>query len=85
MDEIYKFMGYDYGTFTARETGEVRNYCTIYVMSKLGARNGSYRDGFKADKFSCVSPDAFKGIEPEDNVRLHFNQYKRVTLVEKVK
>lgn len=83
-ETVYQFCGYDYGSWTARDTGELKDYCQIYCLSSLEPRRGCYRAGFKADKFSCTSPDVFKGIEPQDKVKLYFNRYGRVTRVEKV-
>lgn len=31
-EKVYKFTGYDYGSFKTRE-GDTRNYCNIYVGS----------------------------------------------------
>ena len=85
MDEkVYQFCGYDYGHFTARDTGEVRNYCTIYCLSRLEPRQGSYCGGFRAEKFKCSAPDVFKDIEPQDSVTLGFDRYGRVTRIERV-
>lgn len=82
MEEItYKFCGYDYGTFTAQDTGEVRKYCNIFCISHMEPRSGAYCGGWKAEKFKCSSENVFKGIEPMSDVNVWFDKYGRVSRI----
>ena len=84
-EKIYTFCGYKYGKFTA-DSGELVPYCNIFCLSKIeGKESQDFRfGGFQAEKFKCANPDVFKDVEPQDKVILYFNQYGRVTGVQKV-
>ncbi len=84
---VYTFCGYVYGSFTAEKTGELINYCNMYVISPISGRESDDRHfgGYQAEKFKCVSPDVFKDIEPQSKVNLYFDQRGRVTFVQIVK
>ena len=81
---VFEFVGYQYGNFTARDTGEVRNYCQIFCLSDLSSSNGSFASGKKAEKFKCSSPDVFKNINFGDLVYLFCDRYGRVLKIDPV-
>lgn len=86
-DIIYTFCGYQYGSFTLENSGELVKYCNIYVISPMEGKEQKDRrfGGYKAEKLKCTSPDVFEGIKPQDKVKLVFNRYGRVSGVSAVK
>ena len=86
-DIVYTYCGHAYGQFTSDRTGEVINYCNLYVIWPITGPitdDRSYQ-GYQADKISCVSPDILEGLEPEDKIYLLFNRRGRVVGVKPVK
>ena len=62
---------------------EMRDYFNIYCVTPVSDfRSADYSAfGFKAEKFKCISADAWSNVQIGDRVRLLFDDKKRVALV----
>lgn len=83
MNETYIIVGAHWGTFTAKDTGEVRGYAVLFCKApfKESREGGNYHSmGEKTFQFKCLDYGVIKALQPGDEVELYFNQYEKVTL-----
>ena len=80
----YTFVGWAKGRFKA-DNGEMKPYYNMYVISPVSSfESDDYKGfGFKAEKKSCISPQLLDGLQSGDQVRLFFDDKKRVSFVAK--
>lgn len=79
--EVKIFVGYRYGRFTDEKSGEIKDYCQVFVLEEFaGNQTKDYCfDGMAAVKYSCVSPDVFKDIPINSKVRCFFDSRKKIS------
>lgn len=86
MDEqVYQVTGYQYGNFKANDGSNVK-YCNLFCISPItGEETVDFHfAGHKAYVFKCASSDVLKDVNVQDKVKLFFNQYQKVCLIQPV-
>lgn len=85
MDDTYKIVGYQYGTFNGSR-GESVKYANLYCAQDFrGESNADYCfDGVKAFVFKCVSAEVLEDVEVGGEARVYFNKYDKVSLVQMI-
>jgi len=79
----YNFVGCALGNMTDERTGEKKPYYQMFVVSPVSSfKSEDYSAfGFKAEKLRCSGPDVWKDLQPGDQVKLFFDDKKRVQMV----
>lgn len=82
-DVIYRVVGIKVGTFEDRNTKEKLSYGKLFCVT-VGCKAEGL-DGEMTESFS-VKPDILEesGVELDDEVKLFFNRYGKVSVVEVV-
>lgn len=80
------FVGYRYGRFTDEKSGEIKDYCQVFVLEDFaGNHTKDYCfEGKAAVKYSCVSPEVFKDIPINSKVRCFFDSRKKISLMQAI-
>ena len=78
----YTYMGCAQGNMIDDKTGEKRPYYQMFVLSPVSTYKSEDYSAFgpKAEKKLCVSPDVWQGLEPGCQVKLFFDDKKRVVM-----
>lgn len=78
----YTYMGHAQGNMENERTGEKKPYYNMYVVSPVSSyKSENYSaSGIKAEKKKCVSPDVWADLEPGCQVKLFFDDKKRVVM-----
>lgn len=78
----HTFLGCAQGNITDESTGEKRPYYHIFATTPVSSfKSEDYSAyGFKAEKLRCIGPEVWKGLEPGNQVKLFFDDKKRVIL-----
>ena len=78
----YTYMGHAQGNMEDEKTHEKRPYFQMFVLSPVSSyKSENYcASGLKAEKKRCVSPDVWDGLEPGCQVKLFFDDKKRVVM-----
>jgi len=79
----YTFVGCAQGNMTDEKTGEKKPYYQMFVVSPVSSfKSEDYSAfGFKAQKLRCTDPSVWDGLQPGDQVKLFFDDKKRVQMV----
>ncbi len=80
MDEnVRTFVGYNYGRFR-NDRGQMQPYCNVFLLEEFsGEENEDYHfSGQKAVKYSCASPEVYKGVSIGELVTCFFDEKKKV-------
>lgn len=78
------FVGYHYGTFTAKN-GDRVEFCSAFVLEDFGRETADYHfKGQKASKYNCVKPDVWAGINIGDKVMCFFDSKGRISHMQKI-
>ncbi len=80
------FVGYRYGRFTDDKTGEIKDYCQVFVLEDFAGNqsNDYHYEGKAAVKYSCVSPEVFKDIKVNSKVRCFFDSLKKISFMQAI-
>ena len=80
-ESYYVFVGCAEGQFDTKD-GEKRSYANMYVITPVSDYvSDDYKaNGFKAEKFSAISPDVWKDLVIGEKCKLYFDDKKRVAL-----
>ena len=84
-EKYYIFVGCAEGRFEIQDgpdRGKKREFASMYVISPVSdfTSDDFHAKGFKAEKFSCISPDVWKDLTPGEMCTLYFNDRKTVAL-----
>ena len=84
--EKYKVIGWQYGTFTARDNGRLVDYCNLFVLAPFVGEESDHFHfmGMKVQNFRCTSSEVVKDLQPKDEVTLFFDQRGRVSMAQVV-
>lgn len=83
----YIFTGWAKGRFDAQDnrTGETfkKNYFNAYLISPVSDyKSEDYEaSGFKAEKYSCLSAEVWKGLSPGEVVNVYFGEKEVIALM----
>ena len=80
-ESYYVYVGCAEGQFDTKD-GEKRSYANMYVITPVSDYvSDDYKaNGFKAEKFSAISPDVWKDLVIGEKCKLYFDVKKRVAL-----
>jgi len=86
-NEVYRFVGAQWGRFQNDDMDRPRNYCSIFVLRQFGGKPSADRHfvGSKSEKLRCVDEHVFENIKSGDDVNVFFDQYGRVCALAIVK
>lgn len=75
MEEMI-YVGYGFGRFKDKATGNMHEYCNVFMLEDFyGEQNDDYHfGGHKAAKYKCTSPEVFKGIPIGSRVYCTFDR-----------
>lgn len=78
----YTFLGCAQGNITDEATGEKRPYYQMFAATPVSSfKSEDYSAfGWKAEKLRCIDAGVWKGLEPGNQVKLFFDDKKRVIL-----
>lgn len=84
-EKYYIYVGCAEGRFEIQngaDKGKMRGYFNMFVISPVSDyKSDDYQaTGFKAEKLSCLSADAWKNLTPGEKVTLYFTDKKQVAL-----
>lgn len=79
------YVGYAYGTFTG-DDGQPREYCNVYMLEDFAGDQTDTRHygGQQANKYRCVSPDVFAGVQPGTLVTCYFDSRGKLAFMRPV-
>lgn len=78
----YTYLGEAHGRFKTQQ-GDMRDFFNLYVASPVSdfKSDDFSATGWKAEKKSCVSLDVLnQGYKPGDQIRIFFDDKKRVVM-----
>jgi len=83
MEEKYKVVGFQYGSFEDKKSGETVKYCNLFCIGEqTGEEKENYHHaGCKAYIFKCVSPDLLKDLQPNAIVHVYFDKNKKACMI----
>jgi len=76
MDEIFRVVGYQWGKFKDRKSGEIVTYCNLFCIGEFSGEQGEDRhfNGSKAVKLKCVDHSLFADVKPGDYVEFSYDR-----------